>query len=234
MKKRILPVILVLVLLSTIITPTTALAKNDRCDPSVRPAEFNGAGQIWVTYMPDPATRGGTWRYQDELVEGILTQCDWDLLADTMFWSEHSSTVRVDEQYNASGIMRGSFSLTRPDGSGALNGVFTGKIRGNLYTGDIYDQGTWHATGGSGVFKGVRAWGRWSAELHYGEVGGQVTLVGPLSWSGQYQLGKGQKPQVSEITPDVKGKIKGQLEKHVRENNRDKIRDSLEKWRNNR
>ena len=61
-----------------------------------------------------------------------------------------------------------------------------------------------------------------------------MTLVGPLSWSGQYQLGKGQEPQVNEITTEVKGKIKDQLEKHVRENNRDKVRDSLEKWRNNR
>jgi hypothetical protein len=231
MKKRILLVTLTLVLLLMTIVPTAALAKNDRCGQSARPTDFTGAGQIWVTYMPDPVIHGNIWRYQSELVEGVLTQCDWDLLADTAFWSEHSSTVRVDEQYNACGMMRGSFSLTRPDGSGVLTGVFTGRIQGNLYSGDIYDQGTWHAIGGSGVFEGVRAWGRWSAELHYGEVGGQATLVGPSSWSGKYQLGKNHQPQVNEITQEVKHKIKERIGEHVKENNRDKIRDSLEKWR---
>ena len=232
MKKRMLLVTLGVVVLLITVMPGAALANNDRCRWA-RPTDFSGTGQIYVTYMPDPVTHGNIWRYQGEIVQGILEQCDWDLLAGTVFWSDHSSTVRVDEQYNASGIMRGSFSLTRPDGSGALNGVFTGKIQGNLYTGDIYDQGTWRATGGSGVFEGVRAWGRWSAELHFGEVGGMTTLVGPLSWSGQYQLGKEYKPQVNEITPQVRAQIKDQVEKKVKENNRDKIHNFLDNWRNN-
>jgi hypothetical protein len=191
MKTRILLVALAVVLLLMTITPTAALAKNNRWGQPPSPVDFNGAGQIWVTYMPDPIIYGNIWCYQGELVDGMLTQCDWDLLADTMFGSEHSSTVRVDEQYNACGFMRGTFSLTCLDGSGVLTGVFTGRIQGNLYNGDIYDQGTWRATGGSGVFQGVRAWGKWSAELHYGKVGEQTTLVGPISWSGKYQLGKG-------------------------------------------
>lgn len=148
--------------------------------------DFTGAGLIYVTYMPDPVIQRDTRRYQGEIVEGFLEQCDWDLLAGTVFWSEHDSTVRVDNNYNASGRMTGTFTLTRPDGSGALTGTFSGRINGNLYTGDINDEGNWRATGGTGCFEDVRAWGKWSAELHFGEVGGQVTLVGPMTWSGKY------------------------------------------------
>ena len=190
MKKRIILISLTLVMVLMVLAPTAALARHDygdKRDHSCRGVEiFSGTGLIYVTYMPEPVIKGSTWRYQDEIVEGFLDQCDWDLLAGTVFWSEHDSKVRVDDQYNAHGIMRGTFSLTRPDGSGSLSGIFTGRIRGNLYTGDIYDTGTWRSTSGTGCFEGIKAWGEWSAELHFREVGGQMTLVGPVSWSGKY------------------------------------------------
>jgi hypothetical protein len=233
MKKRIILTALALVLLLVTITPTAALANNERWGQWARPTDFSGSGQIFVTYMPDPVIQKNIWRYQGEIVMGMLDQCDWDLLAGTVFWSEHDSIVRVDDQYNISGVMRGTFSLTRPDGSGALSGVFTGKILGNIYTGDIYDQGTWHATGGSGAFEGVRAWGGWSAELHFGLVNGQETLVGPLNWSGKYQLGKEYKEQNKEITKEAKAQIKEQIKQNVKENNRAKIHDFIENWHKN-
>jgi hypothetical protein len=185
MKKRLLLISLALVLMLTALAPATALADNSR---RVQTGSFTGSGQLYVTYMPDPVIRGQIWRYQGEVVEGILNQCDWDLLAPTIFYSEHDSTVRVDDEGNARGLMKGTFSLTRPDGTGSLEGTFTGRIQGNLYTGDIMDEGTWHSNKGTGVFENVRALGKWSAELHLGIVPGTdiITLIGPVAWEGKY------------------------------------------------
>jgi hypothetical protein len=188
MKRKLILISLVLALTLTLMTPATALAKSDKWNNRPVTTNFSGSGLIYVTYMPDPIIKGKIWRYQGEITEGFLDQCDWDLLAGTIFWSEHDSVVTVDEQYNAKGMMRGTFSLTRPDGSGTLNGSFTGKIQGNLYTGDIMDKGTWRSTGGIGVFENAKASGSWSAELHYDAIPGTdiYTLVGPVTWGGKY------------------------------------------------
>ena len=233
MKKRLIFLSLALVLVLAVLMPSAALAGYGKSDKKGgfgdRKSNFSGSGIIYVTYMPNPVIKGPIWRYQGEIVEGFLDQCDWDLLAGTVFWSEHNSIVRVDEQYNASGVMRGTFSLTRPDGSGSLSGTFTGRIRGNLYTGDIYDEGSWRSTGGTGSFEGVKAWGKWSAELHFGEVGGQMTLVGPVSWSGSYMSKKNIKWENKEISGYIKDKARGAIESHVKENVKDKIRKSFDK-----
>ena len=230
MKKRLIFISLTLVLILAVLVPSAALAGHDRGHQKYnfgdRKGNFSGSGQIYVTYMPDPVVKGPIWRYQGEIVEGFLDQCDWDLLAGAIFWSEHDSTVRVDEQYNAGGMMRGTFSLTRPDGSGSLSGTFTGRIRGNLNTGDIYDEGSWRSTGGTGCFEGVRAWGKWSAELHFDEVGGQMTLVGPMSWSGNYMSKQNIKHDIRGITGKIKDKSRRATERHVKENVKDKIRKS--------
>jgi hypothetical protein len=233
MKKRTILFSLAVVVLLMMVMPGTALAGYHHGNWA-RPTDFSGGGTIYVTYMPDPEIKWNIWRYQGEIVEGFLEQCDWDMLAGTVFWSEHSSTVRVDRQYNAWGFMRGTFSLTRPDGTGALSGRFSGTIRGNLYTGDIFDQGTWMATGGTGVFEGVRAWGRWSADLHFGEVGGQTTLVGPLSWSGKYKLSREPKGNIREMLQDAKDNIRKQIEGRVNHNVRDRLHDWLDKWDRNK
>jgi hypothetical protein len=185
MKRRILFISLVLVLVLTSLAPATALAKNEQ--PG-KLSNFTGSGLIYVTYMPDPIIKGKIWRYQGEIVEGFLAQCDWDLLAGTVFYSDHDSVVRVAEDGSASGFMRGTFTLTRPDDTGVMEGTFTGRISGNLYTGDISDTGTWISTKGTGVFKGVKAWGKWSAELSLGMIPGTeiVTLIGPVTWKGKY------------------------------------------------
>ncbi len=190
MKKRILFLSLALVLVMTALVPGAALAKNDKYRQGSAFQDFSGAGLIYVTYMPDPVIKNKVWRYDGEIVEGFLAQCDWDLLAGTAFWSEHDSTVRVDEEGNARGVMKGSFSLIRPDGSGSLDGTFTGIITGNLFTGDISDSGTWTGTGGTGVFEGVKASGKWSAQLSIGPIPGTdiYTLIGPVGWEGKYKL----------------------------------------------
>lgn len=191
MKRRLLLISLALVLVLTALTPATALAYQGK---RVQSENFSGSGLIYVTYMPDPIIRGDIWRYNGEIVEGFLNECDWDLLAGTGFYSKHNSVVKVDEQYNASGVMKGTFSLTRPDGSGVLKGTFTGRISGNLGTGDIYDTGTWSSTGGTGVFKGVKASGKWSADLSIGPIPGTdiYTLIGPVTWQGKYTSPKPQ------------------------------------------
>jgi hypothetical protein len=188
MKKRLLIIGLVLALLVMMLAPATALASFGQINRGPANTDFSGSGLIFVTYMPDPVIKGNLWRYQGEIAEGFLDQCDWDSLAGTAFWSEHDSTVWVDDQGNAKGTMRGSFTLTRPDGTGVMEGTFTGRISGNLVTGDISDIGTWRSTGGNGVFEGVKSWGNWSADLHYGLIPGTdiATLVGPVSWSGKY------------------------------------------------
>jgi hypothetical protein len=188
MKKRLLIIGLVLALLVTMLIPTAALADHGKSTRGPAVTDFSGSGLIYVTYMPDPIVMGNIWCYQGEIAEGFLDQCDWDLLAGTVFWSEHDSTVRVDDQGNARGNMRGSFTLARPDGTGVMEGTFTGKINGNLLTGDIYDVGTWRSAGGTGVFEGVNAWGDWSAELHYSLIPGTdiATLIGPVAWNGKY------------------------------------------------
>ncbi len=190
MKKRILFLTLALILVLTVLVPGTTLAKNDRNWPGKSVTDFSGSGLIYVTYMPDPVIKNKIWRYKGEIVEGFLAECDWDLLAGTAFWSEHDSIVRVDEEGNAHGVMKGSFSLIRPDGSGSLDGTFTGRIRGNLYTGEISDSGTWAATGGTGVFEGAKAFGKWSAQLSIGPIPGTdiYTLIGPVTWEGKYML----------------------------------------------
>ena len=232
MKKRLIFISLALVLVLAVLAPTVALASHDRGyqnnNSGDRKGNFSGSGLIYVTYMPDPVIKGPVWRYQGEIVEGFLDQCDWDLLAGTVFWSEHNSIVRVDEQYNASGVMRGTFSLTCPDGSGSLSGTFTGRIRGNLYTGDIYDEGSWRSTDGTGCFEGIKAWGKWSAELHFGEVGGQMTLVGPVSWSGNYMSKQNIKHDIRGTTGKIKDKSRRATERHVKENVKDKIRKSCD------
>jgi hypothetical protein len=187
MKKRILLICLALVLVLTLALPATAAAKNNAWRPNA-PTAFTGNGLIFVTYMPDPIVRGNIWLYYDEIVEGFLQYSDWEALAGTAFWSDHDSIVRVADDGTVWGIMSGSFAMARPDGSGVLSGSFMGRINGNLYTGDIYDSGTWRSTGGMGVFEGVSAWGSWNAELHAGLIPGTeiVSLVGPLTWEGKY------------------------------------------------
>jgi hypothetical protein len=178
--KKLFLISLALVMILSVLTPATALAASGQKAPN----SFSGSGLIYVTYMPDPVVKGDVWQYQGEVVEGFLDQCDWDLLAGTVFYSEHDSVVNVDSAFNANGIMKGTFSLTRSDGSGVLKGTFFGKISGNLYTGDISDTGTWQSTSGTGVFKNVKASGKWSAELYFnGE-----TLIGPVTWSGRYTI----------------------------------------------
>jgi hypothetical protein len=179
MKKRLLLISLALVLVLAALAPTTALAYQGK---RVQTENFSGSGLIYVTYMPDPIIKGKVWRYQGEIVEGYLDQCGWDLLAGTVFWSEHDSVVRVGDDGSARGLMKGTFTLTRPDNSGTLKGTFTGRISGNLFTGDISDTGTWRSTEGTGVFEGVRALGKWSADLTYNG----VTLIGPVNWEGKY------------------------------------------------
>jgi len=187
MKRKILFLSLVLVLVLTALMPAAALAKTDgRHKPSPSPVlkDFSGAGLIYVTYMPAPEIKGKMWRYSGEIAEGFLQQSDWDLLAGTAFWSDHDSFVLVQNDGSAKGLMKGEFKLIRPDGSGVLEGVFEGKITGNLFTGFISDAGMWFSTGGSGVFENVRAWGKWSADLSYDP--GLGTLIGPLEWEGKY------------------------------------------------
>ncbi len=185
MKRRILFISLVLVLMLTALVPATALADSGR---RVQTGNFTGSGLIYVTYMPDPVIKGKVWSYQGEVVEGFLSQCDWDLLEGTVFYSDHDSVVRVDDEGNARGLMRGTFSLIRPDGTGTLEGTFAGRIQGNLFTGEISDTGTWRSTGGNGVFKGLKTWGKWSADLSFGPIPGTdiYTLVGPVIWGGKY------------------------------------------------
>jgi hypothetical protein len=189
MKKRVLFISLALVVLLTALLPAAALAKNDR---GFRPAkwerslpvltDFSGAGLVWVTYMPPPVIKGKMWHYYGEIVEGVLHYCDWEPLLGAAFWSDHDSFVIVQNDGSARGIMKGNFTLTGPDGK--LEGFFEGRITGNIYTGFISDQGTWFSTGGTGAFAGVKAWGRWSADLSYDP--GYGTLIGQLTWQGKY------------------------------------------------
>ena len=204
MKKRILFISLALVLVLAGLLPGAALARDNGAKPSPAVTDFAGSGLIYVTGMPAPAIKGDTWRYQGEIVEGFLLDSDWDLLAGTAFWSEHESTVRVGDDGSARGIMKGTFTLTRPDGTGVLEGTFEGKISGNLFTGDIADSGTWKSTGGTGCFESVKAWGSWSAGLSFGPIPGTdiYTLVGPVTWAGKYisplkpVIGKPGRPNV--------------------------------------
>ncbi len=186
MKKRILFFSLALVLLFTLAFPAAALAKADKCKPVN--TSFSGSGLIYIKYMPEPAIHGKVWRYYGEIVEGFILESDWEALAGTAFWSDHDSVVRVGDDGGVRGVMWGSFTMTRPDGTGVLRGVFEGKISGNLFTGDIYDSGAWVSFGGTGVFEGVKARGSWSAELHAGLVPGTEypSLVGPVFWEGKY------------------------------------------------
>lgn len=187
MKKRILQVSLALILVLTLAMPVAAYAKNNTFKTGA-PNAFTGNGLIYITYMPDPIVTGNIWRYQDEIVEGYILDSGWEALAGTAFWSDHDSVVKVSDDGGVWGVMWGNFSMTRFDGTGELTGTFTGQISGNLYTGDIYDSGTWKSTGGTGAFEGVGAWGNWSAELHAGTIPGTeyVSLVGPLVWGGKY------------------------------------------------
>jgi hypothetical protein len=188
MKRRLLLISLTLVLALTVMAPATALADSGKYGHGSATTSFSGSGLIYVTYMPDPIIKAKVWRYQGEIVEGFLDQCDWESLAGTVFWSEHDSMVRVGDDGSAEGVMNGTFTLTRPDGTGTLEGTFTGRISGNLATGDISDTGTWKSTKGIGVFEDVKAWGAWSAELSLGPIPGTdiYTLIGPVNWEGKY------------------------------------------------
>ncbi|MDD4859424.1 MAG: hypothetical protein PHR56_04390 [Dehalococcoidales bacterium] len=180
MKKRLLLLSVILVMLLSTLTPYAALADNGK---SSRPQEFTGTGLLYVTYMPAPIIKGPIWRFQGEIVEGFLDQCDWGMLQQTFFYSEHDSVVNVKPDGTTHGVMTGTFSMSRPDGSGSIEGTFTGRIRGNMYTYIIMDEGSWISTSGTGVFENVSAWGKWSADLSFNG----MTLAGPLTWEGRYQ-----------------------------------------------
>jgi len=189
MKKRVLFLSLALVLVLMALTPAIAFAGDNRGHSQSAATDFTGSGLLFVTCFPEPEIKGNIHRYHEEIVEGFLDTCDWEPLAGTAFWSTHDSSVRVDEQGNLEGIMRGNFTLTRLDGS-VLAGTFTGRIQGNLdpYTGFISDTGTWQSTSGTGVFEGVRAWGKWSTDLAPGLIPGTDigSFVGPVTWEGKY------------------------------------------------
>jgi hypothetical protein len=186
MKKRILVFSLALVLLLTLVFPATALAKTDWSRPVN--TSFTGSSLIYVKYMPEPMVRGNIWRYYGELVDGFPLDSSWEALAGAVFSSSHDSIVKVGNDGSVRGVMWGTFTMTRPDGSGVLWGSFEGKINGNLISGDIYDSGSWVSFRGTGVFQGVKALGKWSAELHAGLIPGTdyVSLVGPALWEGKY------------------------------------------------
>jgi hypothetical protein len=187
MKKRMLFITLALVVLLTALMPAAALAKNDRGLRARGSApvltDFSGAGRVWVASMPPPLIKGKMWRFQGEIVPGVLQSSDWAPLAGAAFWSEHDSFVIVQSDGSARGTMKGNFTLTALDGS-LLEGTFEGRIAtGNLYVG-ISDEGVWFSTGGTGAFAGVKAWGQWSADLPYDfDLG---TYCGSLNWEGKY------------------------------------------------
>ena len=147
--------------------------------------------------MPPVEIKPGVLRFKGEIVQGFLASPDWDLLMEgASFYSEHNSTVRVAGDGTTKGVMTGTFSITRPDGS-QLAGTFLGKITGNLFSGNITDEGYWMATKNTGVFKDIKAWGTWRAVLALGTVlvpgvGEITTLNGPLTWNGKYSIPKGK------------------------------------------
>lgn len=87
----------------------------------------------------------------------------------------------------------------------------------------------WANTTGSG---GVKAWGKWSAELHYGDVGGQTTLVGPMCWSGKYIEKPNFKPNIKPISWQCKENARATIWSHIGENVRSKMRNLCDKHRN--
>jgi hypothetical protein len=184
-KRRMLLIGLSLALLLVLLVPSAAFAKNEK---NTQPAytDFTGAGYIYVTAMPDPVVQGNIWSYSGEIAEGVLAQSDWDLLANTVFWSSHDSVVKVADDGTTCGWMWGTFTLSI-DANNVMTGTFNGKITGNLYLGNISDTGSWMKTSGTGAFASVNAFGNWSAQLTYDQ--GIGTLVGPLSWQGKHTTG---------------------------------------------
>ncbi len=185
-KRRVLLIGLSLALLMILLVPSAALAKDNKCWKTPVYTGFTGGGQIYVTAMPDPVVDGKLWSYNGEIAEGILAQSDWDLLANTVFWSSHDSIVRVEDDGTTCGWMWGTFTMSI-DPNNVMTGTFNGKITGNLYLGNISDAGSWVMTSGTGAFTDVKAFGNWSAQLNYDTSIG--TLTGPLSWQGKYSAG---------------------------------------------
>ncbi|OGO29910.1 MAG: hypothetical protein A2Z29_05795 [Chloroflexi bacterium RBG_16_56_11] len=200
MKRRFLFIGLVLVVLLAALMPSAALAKDERNLSKPAVTDFSGLGQVYVTAMPDPLIQGDIWRFSGEIAEGLLAQCSWDLLANSYFWSTHDSVVKVGPDGSAAGWMTGTFTLTSlvyPDS--VLQGTFNGRISGNLALVPelglfpyVSDSGSWYSTGGTGVFAGTKAWGRWSASLNFDL--SLMTLTGPLNWEGKYLATNAVKP----------------------------------------
>jgi len=82
--------------------------------------------------MPDAIIDDDECNYQGEVVEGLLSSADWDLLVGVTFYSVHDFELVVDEQGDVEGEMKGTFIITRQNGS-TLEGKFSGKITGSNY-----------------------------------------------------------------------------------------------------
>ena len=67
-KKRILIISLTLVLILTLLMPSAALAKHDRCKPRSAATAFSGSGLIYVAGYEDLIIEGDIWRYYGEVV----------------------------------------------------------------------------------------------------------------------------------------------------------------------
>lgn len=188
MKKRLLFISLALVVVLLTMGSTTVLAKPEK---SAAVTPFTGEGVIYVTYMPDPPIQQGrTLRFEGEVVEGVLPDCDWPELQGATFYSVHDSIVKVDKAGKANGTMHGTFTLTATDSTlyGTFHARISGTISEDVWDWYVVDEGVWKSTNGTGVFEGVKAWGSLFAELEFGPIPDPpfYTLVGPLTWEGKY------------------------------------------------
>jgi hypothetical protein len=189
MKKRLLFIGLALGLVLSTLMPATALAKPER--PALN--SFEGSGFVtgapsWRHFSSRPTKGGYILCYEGEVVPGYMYSCPgWDALVGATLGSTHDSIVIVDKSGKIIwGEMWGEFVLTAADGS-KLEGQFSGEITaGELdpTTGTIFwveDEGRWMSTRGTGVFRGVEAWGTWAVQLPP-ITSSPYTLL----WDGQY------------------------------------------------
>jgi len=174
-KKWLVSIGMVVALITGLLTPSVAVAAKHEA--------FEGFGVAYIAGPYDHWQTGPVEHAVDEPVNcGDLTVIGWDDVNGSSLESLHAGVIVLHRDGEMRGSLHGTFTLKK--GDSMLEGNMRGKVTFDPVTNSIHDQGTFTATGGTGIFAKVRAQGNWEVFLEWDE--SIETYVGWITIEGTH------------------------------------------------